>query len=150
MKIRLNWPTGIVLAIISFMIFILSFVYKSIAVDRYQHELVSEDYYGDELHYQEEINKLNNSKTLEKDIQLSNSEKGIIVKFPEEIASDEISGLIRFQRLSNIKLDFSEEILLEGHEQLIPTERLVSGKWIIRVEWKHGEEEYLFKTAWFY
>lgn len=150
MKIRLNWPTGIVLAIISFMIFILSFVYKSVAVEQYQHELVSEDYYRDELHYQEEINKLNNSRTLNKDIELSNSEKGIIVKFPEEIAQDEISGLIRFQRLSNIKLDFSEEILLNGHEQVIPAERLVSGKWIIRVEWNHGEEEYLYKTSWFY
>ena len=81
----MNWPTGIVLAIISFMIFILSFVYKSIAVDQYQHELVSEDYYRDELHYQEEINKLNNSKTLEKDIQLSNSENVIIVKLTDEI-----------------------------------------------------------------
>lgn len=150
MKIRLNWPTGIILAIISFMIFILSFVYKSIAIDRYQHELVSEDYYRDELHYQEEINKLNNSNTLEKDIELSNSEKGIVVKFPEDIAQDEISGVIRFQRLSNIKLDFSQEIRLEGHEQLIPDEKLVSGKWSIRVEWNHGEEEYLYKTSWFY
>ena len=146
----MNWPTSIVLAIISFMIFILSFVYKSIAVDQYQHELVSEDYYRDELHYQEEINKLNNSKTLVKDIQLSNSENGIIVKFPEEIAENEISGLIRFQRLSNMKLDFSEEILLEGHEHLIPADKLVPGKWSIRVEWKHGEEEYLYKTSWFY
>ncbi len=150
MKIRLNWPTGIVLAMISFMIFILSFVYKSIAVDQYQHELVSEDYYRDELHYQEEINKLNNSKTLEEDIQLSNVEKGIIVKFPEEIAANEISGLIHFQRLSNMKLDFSEEILLEGHEQLIPEEKLVSGKWSIRIEWNHGKEAYLYKTSWFY
>lgn len=132
------------------MIFILSFVYKSIAIDRYQHELVSEDYYRDELHYQEEINKLNNSNTLEKDIELSNSEKGIVVKFPEDIAQDEISGVIRFQRLSNIKLDFSQEIRLEGHEQLIPDEKLVSGKWSIRVEWNHGEEEYLYKTSWFY
>lgn len=146
----MNWPTGIILAIISFMIFILSFVYKSIAIDRYQHELVSEDYYRDELHYQEEINKLNNSNTLEKDIELSNSEKGIVVKFPEDIAQDEISGVIRFQRLSNIKLDFSQEIRLEGHEQLIPDEKLVSGKWSIRVEWNHGEEEYLYKTSWFY
>ena len=33
MKIRLNWGTGIFLAMLAFMIFILTFVYKSIAMD---------------------------------------------------------------------------------------------------------------------
>ena len=47
---KLNWGTGIVIAMISFMIFILTFVYRSVVMDEYQHELVSEDYYGDELH----------------------------------------------------------------------------------------------------
>ena len=52
-KIKISWSAGIVIAMVSFMVFILSFVYKSIAMDEYQHELVSEDYYKDELHYQE-------------------------------------------------------------------------------------------------
>jgi len=150
LKIKLNWPTGIVIAIISFMIFILSFVYKSIAVDKYQHELVSEDYYKDELHYQEEINKLNNARTLKKDVELINSSEGILIKFPENIEGDQVKGTISFQRLSNKKLDFVEEIHVKGHEQLIPGNKIVSGKWIVKIEWQNGDEEYLFKESWFY
>lgn len=150
MKLRLTWGTGIVIAMLSFMIFILSFVYKSIALDEYQHELVSEDYYKDELHYQEEIDKLNNANKLKNDIVLSNSKEGIRVIFPEEIDPSTITGKIFFQRLSNEKLDFFKTIELDGHEQLIPVDNLVSGKWIVKVEWEAEQTKYLFKDSWFY
>ena len=150
MKIKFNWGTGITIAMIAFMIFILSFVYKSIALDEYQHELVSEDYYKDELHYQEEIDKLNNAETLHQDISIKNSNQGIHISFPKDIEESNITGEISFLRLSNQKLDFTETIKLSQHEQIIPAEKLVSGKWIIKVHWKTDEKEYLFKDSWFY
>ena len=150
MKIKLSWPTGIIIAIVSFMIFILSFVYKSIALDEYQHELVSEDYYKDELHYQEEIDKLNNANTLDKNIEVKQTSDGVTLVFPENIPQDNISGVITFQRLSNQKLDFTEEIHLTDHKQLIPESKIVPGKWIVRIEWKNGDEEYLYKESWFF
>mgnify|MGYP001544249469 CR=1 FL=1 len=150
MKIRLSWGTGIVIAMISFMIFILSFVYKSIAMDEYQHELVSEDYYHDELHYQEEIDKMNNAKVLKNDIVLKNSKSGVHISFPDEIDQSSISGTIYFQRLSNEKLDFTEKIELRDHQQLISSDKLVSGKWIVKIDWTSGDDEYLFKDSWFY
>lgn len=150
MKFRLNWGWGIFIAMLAFMIFILSFVYKSIAMDEYQHELVSEDYYRDELHYQEEIDKLNNAKALSKNIRLNNSKEGILISFPDDIEQGVIEGTIYFQRLSNEKLDFKEKIELTEYQQLIPAEKLVSGKWIVKIDWKIEEEEYLFKESWFY
>ena len=150
MKIKLSWPTGIIIAIVSFMIFILSFVYKSVAMDEYQHELVSEDYYRDELHYQEEINKLNNANTLDKNIELKQTSDGVTLFFPENIPQDNISGVITFQRLSNQKLDFTEEINLTDHKQFIPETKIVPGKWLVRIEWKNEDEEYLYKDSWFF
>ena len=150
MKLKLTWPTGIVIAIISFMIFILSFVYKSIAVDKYHHELISEDYYKDELHYQEEIDKLNNAKTLESDVELTNSKEGITIEFPKNIDENKIAGTITFLRLSDEKLDFTEGIQLTAHKQLIPSNKIVSGEWIVRIEWQNGDQEYLYKESWFY
>lgn len=150
MKLRFTWGTGIVIAMLAFMIFILSFVYKSIAMDEYQHELVSEDYYKEELHYQEEIDKLNNSNSLSKNIELVNSKEGILVSFPEDLKQESIVGSIYFQRLSNEKLDFTEQIKLTNHQQLIPVEKLVSGKWIIKIDWESEQGKYLFKETWFF
>lgn len=150
MKLKLSWGTGIFIAMLSFMIFILSFVYKAVALDEYQHELVSEDYYKDELHYQEEIDKLNNAGKLNQDILIRNSDQGVHISFPKTIDESSIKGEITFQRLSNQKLDFTEAIKLSSHEQLIPAEKLVSGKWIIKIDWKTGTDEYLYKDSWFY
>ena len=149
-KIRLNWGTSIVIAIMLFMTFILSFVYKTFFNDKYEHHLVSEDYYKEELYYQEEIDKINNANRLTQNITLSNSEEGIIINFPENLNYKNISGTISFLRRSNHQLDFEKKIELTSHSTIIEDEFLVSGKWEIKIDWKYEEEEYLLKESWFY
>ncbi|MCK4562677.1 MAG: FixH family protein, partial [Flavobacteriaceae bacterium] len=111
---------------------------------------VSEDYYKDELHYQEDIDKLKNALKLEQNITLNNSEKGITILFPKNIDYQQIKGEVYFQRLSNIKLDFTKEIALKSNKMFIPDSLLVSGKWIVKIDWKYKEEAYLYKDSWFY
>jgi len=150
MKIKFNWGTGIVIAMALFIVFILSFVYKTIAIDKYEHHLVSEDYYKDELYYQEEIDKLNNASKLSENITLSNSSQGITIQFPENLDFNKIKGTIYFLRRSNYKLDFDKEIKLNDHFTIIPDSLLVSGKWIIKIDWQYNDEKYLLKESWFY
>ena len=150
MKIKINWGTGIVIAIVLFIAFILSFVYKTIFMEEYEHHLVSEDYYKDELHYQEEIDKLNNAKYLTENVILSNTEQGIIIQFPKDKDFNKIEGKVNFLRRSNDKLDFEKKIDLSSDTMLIEDNMLVSGKWEIRVDWQYNDEEYLLKESWFY
>lgn len=149
MKIKFNWGTGIVIAMVLFMTFILTFVYKSLTPE-YTHDLVSEDYYKDELLYQNEIDKLNNALKLETKISLSNSVKGITIKFPENMDYPQVKGNISFQRYSNIVLDFNKDIELDSSKLIIPDSLLVSGKWIIKIDWNYQGQEFLFKDSWFY
>ena len=147
---KMNWGTGIVIAMISFIVFILTFVYRSVAVDDYQHELVSEDYYKDELLYQQEIDKMNKASELEANLSLSRTSEGLVVYFPAELDASKISGTVRLQRPSNKNLDIELAIDLDGNELLIPEDRLVSGKYQVIIDWKHGGAECLFKDEIFY
>ncbi len=149
MKIKFNWGTGIFIAIVLFMTFILTFVYKSLT-EKYEHQLVSEDYYKDELHYQKEIDKLNNAAALTENIVLINSDKGIIIQFPKGKDYTKIKGKVYFQRLSNQKLDFEKDIALKSSSMLIPDSLLISGKWIVKIDWQYDDNEYLLKESWFY
>lgn len=149
MKIKINWGTGIVIAMVLFMIFILTFVYKSLTKE-YTHELVSDDYYKDELLYQNDIDKLDNAKKLNSKITVSNSDKGLTIHFPSDIDYQDVKGDIYFQRMSNSKLDFHKNIELISDKILIPDSLLVSGKWIIKIDWKYKGKEYLYKDSWFY
>ena len=58
MKIKFTWPTGIIISLLAFVIFILYFVYQSL-LPEYTHHLVSEEYYKDGLNYTKELNQQN-------------------------------------------------------------------------------------------
>ena len=145
MKLKISWPLGIVVSLVAFIIFILSFVYKAMFLPNYDHHLVSENYYEDELLYQQEIDKENRGLGLEENISLTKNENGLLIKFPTEFEAEAISGTVYFQRLSNNKIDFKKEIQLNSHEMLIPKEQLVQGRWDIKIEWKAFEVDYLYK-----
>jgi hypothetical protein len=150
MKVRISWPTGIIIAIIAFMVFILSFVYKVTFLDAYDHHLVSEDYYNDELNYQEEIDKLNNAAALVQNVRLVRVANGIEVIFPSEVDPDGITGTISFKRASTSRIDFDLPIALNSHVQVIEKEHMVPGLWNVRIDWKYKGTDYLLKEKFEY
>ena len=149
-SLKINWGTGVVIAIVAFIVFILSFVYKTLAFDEYHHELVSDDYYKEELHYQQEIDKMNKAKALEEQLEIQRNDKGLVIIFPSTMASEEIRGEVQLKRPSNAKLDYKMALMPKEGSMLIPDEHLVEGKWLVIVDWQHGEEAYLVKEELFY
>jgi nitrogen fixation protein FixH len=150
MKFKISWPTGIIIAMSAFIIFILSFVYKATFMAEYDHHLVSEDYYKEELNYQQEINKLNKAATLKKDVALTKVAEGLLIKFPAEFDPEKITGTISFQRPSNDKIDFELPIKLINADYLIAKENLVEGRWNVKIEWVVNGTTYLFKEKLMY
>ena len=68
---RINWGTGIVLAFIAFISFIMYFVIQMNTDDRADHELVTTDYYKKELAYQQEIDAEQNAAVLKAQLQIT-------------------------------------------------------------------------------
>lgn len=82
MKLKINWGTSIVLAIISFMTFILYLVITMTTSSEFNHDLVVEDYYKQELKFQDQMARETNSQTLTRDIEIERSEQGMLINFP--------------------------------------------------------------------
>ena len=150
MKLKISWPTAIIVSIVAFMIFILSFVYKVTFLPEYDHHLVSEEYYKDELNYQKEIDKEKKGLSLKENVSLQKVNEGLLISFPKEFDPNEISGIISFQRLSNSKIDFEYPIKLKTNEFLIKDENLINGRWDVKIEWNVADNNYLFKEKLMY
>lgn len=146
MKFKITWPVGIVLALVAFVIFILSYVFRVMLNPVYEHHLVSEEYYKDELLYQTEIDKLNNAAALLEDISVVKTEEGLLIKFPSEFDYKKITGHIYFQRLNNKTIDFSLPIALTSNALLIDKSKFVEGQYRLKIDWKTPEKEYLYKN----
>ena len=150
MKFKISWPSGIVLALSAFIIFILSFVFKATFLPEYDHHLVSEEYYKDELNYQQEINKENKGVALKENIKIKKDSLGLTIIFPVEFEPSKINGTISFVRLSNDKIDFNIPIKLISNEILIKDEKLVEGRWDVKIEWNVNNIDYLYKEKLIY
>jgi len=142
---KLNWGTSIVVAFIAFIVFILYFVVNMIVNDKYDHDLVTEEYYKAELEYQQDIDKQNNSKTLSKNITYKRTNEGLMVYFPEDLQPEKITGKLFLYRPSNKQLDFETTLSLSKSYLLIPDNRLVDGRWNIKIDWQYNGKSYLFK-----
>jgi nitrogen fixation protein FixH len=145
---KLNWGQSIALAMLAFMIFILSFVYKTFTNKSYDHHLVSEQYYKDEINYQQEIDAVANAMRLTENVKLVKTQKGLEIVFPTEVKG--ITGTIGFQRPSNTKLDLNLPVKLESNKVFISKDQLVNGLYNVKIWWKGNDTQYLFKEKYTY
>ncbi|WP_418602733.1 FixH family protein [Hwangdonia sp.] len=142
---KFNWGTGIVLAFIGFISFIMYFIITMNTDSKYDHDLVTEDYYKQELQVQNDIEKQKNANTLETNIKWKKTDKGIVLTFPETLKAEKITGKVFLYRPSNKQFDFETAISLSNHNLLIPDKRLLDGRWNIIVDWQYSGKSYLYK-----
>ena len=142
---KINWGISIVIAIAAFMAFILFFVIKMSTNSEYDHDLVIDDYYKNELAFQSEINKEKNLQLLSEPIKVDINEKGIFVVFPKELPSDKIEGKMFLYRPSNKKLDLEIPLLVSSNILFLPKKDLVDGRWNIVIDFTCDGIAYLYK-----
>lgn len=144
---KINWGTGIVLAFVAFITFILYFVVKMNTENRANHDLVTEDYYKAELGFEKEIDAETNAHKLANNLIIGRVSGGILIVFPKEHDPMEVKGTVYLYRPSNKKLDFVLPLELTDSRLLIPHERLLEGRWNIKVAWRYDGLDYLRKES---
>jgi nitrogen fixation protein FixH len=142
---KINWGTGIVIAFIAFISFIMYFVINMNVNKKYDHDLVTEEYYKQELEFQNDIDKETNAKNLEENLSWKKTNEGLVIMFPQTLEIDSISGKVFLYRPSNKQFDFETELSLSNHNLLIPDKRLLDGRWNIKVDWQYNGKSYLYK-----
>ncbi|MBP93245.1 FixH protein [Bizionia echini] len=142
---KINWGTGMVLAMIGFISFIMFFVIKMSTNDKYQHDLVTEDYYQQELKVQGNMEREQKGNKLSQNIRLKQTEEGILIIFPDSLNISDITGKVFLYRPSNKQFDFETPISLSNQNLLIPDNRLLGGRWNLTVDWQYKGNSYRFK-----
>jgi nitrogen fixation protein FixH len=136
----MNWGHKITLVFIAFAAMMIYMVVKSFQTNV---DLVSEDYYMQELNYQQQIDKKKNVKTDQKAIEYKLTSNGVELIFSESTMLSAIEGTINLYRPSEADMDQQLIINLDSMKrQRITPEMLVPGKYILKIDWKEGEIPY--------
>ena len=146
----MNWGTGIVIAFVLFMSFILFFVFRVQSDSKYDNELVTSEYYKKEATVQNDIEYESNANALAEKVTIIATPEGIQLRFPKSFDYTKIKGTISLYRPSNQKLDFAVPVALSDSDLLIPKTNLVGGLWDITVAWQYEGKNYLNKQELYY
>lgn len=136
----MNWGTKIAIFYTTFVVIILSAVIKS---TYHRWDLVTEDYYGEEIKYQSQIDKMNNTKALAQKPNMQIDGQVVKLEFPESLRSANISGKINFYKPSDKTLDFEVPISLDNFgEQIITPTISQKGKYTAQLAWSANGVDY--------
>lgn len=139
---KLNWGTGIAIVYTTFVVFIGVMVYKAFGED---FDLVTEDYYAQEIKFQEKIDSRSRAEKLDVSVQTVVEGKSLKIIFPQE--SELLTGSINCFRPSDETKDFTETFKTEEGFHTIPLNKFIKGKYLIKIDWSlNGVEFYQEQT----
>jgi len=144
---KINWGTGIVIAFALFMSFILYFVFEVQSNSKYDNDLVVEEYYKHDSHFQDEMARIQNAHDLQQKPSITYTENGVKIAFPPAFENDKVKGNVLLYRPSNKKFDFDTQIALTNSALLIPQKKLIKGRWDVNMEWEYKGIKYLSKEV---
>ena len=137
---KLNWGTGITIAIILFMAFIVTLV---VIVSNASVELVSENYYDLEMKYEDRIVAKSNAVKFQDSIEINQFNGNIFVQFPTHFNSEDIEGQVHLYRSSNVSMDVIVPMSdLKDGQIIIPESDITPGKYSLQISWKDATKNY--------
>lgn len=143
---KLNWGTGIIIGMGAFMIFILQYVIRVQTNSEFDNELVTENYYQEEINIDKNHEAEKNANALGEKLTFKMIAEGMLIHFPKDFELKEISGIVSLYKASNQSLDKSINIQLnEEPTLLIPISQLTDGKWQISVFFTYKGKNYYKK-----
>lgn len=139
---KFNWGHGVVLALASFIIFILLMI-LIFPHGQQNAEVISDHYYEDELAYQDVINAKNNADQLIAKPVFTQNIQGITVSFPPEIKPNDGKANFLLFRTNDSNLDVKKDVELSSfHSFTIPAKILAAGSYTLKVKWTTDKKPY--------
>src|SRR5581483_2940951 len=101
---KFHWGWGIGVFYSAFVVFMLFMVWRSTQMKT---DLVTADYYGKELKYQEQLDKMKRSNSLGEPLRWLVKRNAVTLDFPQSVKDKKVEAAILFYRPDNSLRDFT-------------------------------------------
>ncbi|GAB3946025.1 hypothetical protein GCM10028805_16090 [Spirosoma harenae] len=140
----MNWGKSIILVFVLFASFIGTMVYR---MTRQHIDLVSDNYYQNEIDFQQQIDRVNNARSAAPvTITYQADQQQVVFVLPITL----LKGEITFYRPSDRQQDFRLTIAADHSiRQVVPTQSLAKGNWRVQFTWSDGQRDYYQEEQFF-
>lgn len=134
----MDWGKGIALTIIGFVVLIMTMVVISVRMDGI--ELVTENYYEEEIKYQDRIDESNSADKLGREVISYNAQSKVI----ELDLPNGTIGSLQLFRPSDSSLDQTIKVeVTHSGKTAVPLKELKTGYWKVQLNWtENGVDHY--------
>ncbi len=137
-----SWGHGVVVALGSFIAFILFMIFI-FPNGQKNSELVSDNYYEDELVYQEVIDAKNNAELLPEKPTYQKEPAGIKIIFPLADVPENRKVNFELFRTDDANLDVKKELQLDAANSMtIPKQVIAQGSYTLKLKWVQNKKPY--------
>ena len=130
----MNWGVGLIILYSSFVVFMLSLVYKC---NSHKFDLVSSDYYEKELAYQKVMDGDKNKALLESPVIIAQNNNAINITLPASQTAIQ-NGSLFFYRPSDASKDF--KLAFNSINTNILRDRFQKGLYKVKITWEQSGE----------
>ena len=134
-------PIGLVAFFALFIAFIIGFI---VFATRQKMDLVANDYYDQEIKFQQHVDRLNHTLPIKAEIKIDYDSTNHAVTVVAPADQRNVTGCVQLYRPSDAKQDRHYSLNSDG-AQRIDTAELTKGLWKVRVQWTNDAREYFFE-----
>ncbi|WP_018615355.1 FixH family protein [Segetibacter koreensis] len=135
----MTWGNKLILVFIGFAVLMSTLVYKCM---KQNFELVSKDYYNDELRYQDKIDGVNNANKLS-NVQITQIGDEVSIQLPKELNGLATTGKAWFYCATNASND--RKIPVEVNDEgvmVIDKTKLAKANYQVKLSWQTGSDKF--------
>ncbi len=143
----MNWGHKIIIVFTLFAAGILTLVIGSM---RKKIDMVTADYYAEELKYQQVIDGRQNANRLSAPVVVTQPGEQVEISFPEELHQRPLQGYVLFYRPSDAGKDIRVPLQPDAQgRQQIDRRRLQPGNYQVKLQWETDGKPYFQETQLF-
>ena len=133
----MNWGHGLMIFFGAFVLFMISLVVICMKQDNIH--LVTQNYYEEEIKYQQQIDKIANARELDYDALNYKAENRTV----NLVLPQGAEGILHLFRPSDARLDQKFAVKMQGRDALsIDLAHLQAGYWKMKLSWQEGDTEF--------
>lgn len=136
---QINWGAKVAILYLSFVALIVTLVVSSM---HQKFDLVSKDYYKQEIEYQRVIDASKNQAALSAPVAITKSGNEVIVNFPQDFKNKSISGTIQFYSPIDASMDKQFNIAALNNSMAINDKELRKTKYKVKLSWQADGKNY--------
>lgn len=142
----MSWGNRILLVIIVFVVLMGTLVYNSVNT---RYELVSNEYYKDELNFQQVIDGSKKAQELSSPATLTNSTELVTLQLPTEMKGLVVKGNMHFycptDQTKDVRIDIATDT---SAKQVIGLDKILPGNYEVKISWEANGTFYYSEQNW--